>query len=331
MKYYLALVVCVLSFVSLPLHAQKTYLEYPEVQEWIDKLVREEHLDREKLETIFSSIHKNQKVIDLMDRAPERTVDWARYSRIFLNDKRIDMGQEFLVNHQKQLSQATQKYGIPENIITSILGVETYYGNQTGGHIVVESLATLAFDYPRRETFFRSELKYFLQLVDAQDLDALSLTGSYAGAMGYPQFMPSSYTSYAVDFDKDGDVDIWENESDPIGSIAYYLLRHGWTKGLPAAYRVYPKDVEAFTKLADNALKPSFSSKQVAATGIQTNLYPTANQTYSMLRLKGKNHDEYWLGTKNFYVISRYNPSYLYTMAIVRLAQLIAPQSDVVQ
>lgn len=318
-------VACFCLLFSLQAYASETYDKNPKAQKLTQELVREDQLDKKKLEAIFASIKKDKKVLRLMTGSPENKADWKRYSGIFLNDKRIKKGKAFLKKEKVQLDKATAKYGVPKNVIAAILGIETHYGEQTGGHSVVRSLATLAFEHPRRHRFFRSELKHFLRIAHEQNRNALELTGSYAGAMGYPQFMPSSYVSYAVDFDGDGDINIWQDSVDAIGSIANYLSRFGWKKGLPIGYRVHPSNTQAFIKLANNNLKPAFTSQQLDATGVASSLYPTVNKKYSLLVLTGVQPQEYWIGTKNFYVISRYNHSHLYTMAVLRLAQLIDP------
>ena len=321
-------VFCFFIPLSISVHASENYDKNPKAQKLIKELVQESQLDKKQLENIFANIKKDDKVLKLMTEAPERKADWKRYSKIFLNKKRIEKGKKFLIEEKANLDKATAIYGIPQNVIAAILGIETYYGEQTGGHSVVRSLATLAFEHPRRHKFFRSELKHFLRLAHEQNRNALELTGSYAGAMGYPQFMPSSYASYAVDFDSDGDINIWQDSVDAIGSIANYLSRFGWKKDLPIAYRVNPKNIKAFKKLAKNSLKPSFTNKQLNETGVESALYPTVNKKYSLFVLKGVKPEEYWIGTKNFYVISRYNHSHLYTMAVLRLAQLIDPSSS---
>ena len=220
------------------------------------------------------------------------------------------------------LNQAEQKFGVPKEIIVAILGVETRYGRYTGGYHVMDALTTLSFDYPRRQKFFRQQLVEFLLLAREENQDPRDLMGSYAGAMGYGQFMPSSYRAYAIDFDGDEKRDIWTNPADAVGSIANYLSRHGWKAGQPIVTRANTTG-DRFEDIANKSLKPKYTIKELAELGVTSpNRYPDGTLT-SLIKLKNKHALEYWIGFQNFYVISRYNHSRLYSMAVFQLSQLV--------
>ena len=208
-------------------------------------------------------------------------------------------------------------------MIVAIIGVETRYGRVTGRHRVVDALMTLAFDYPPRASFFRKELTQFLLLAREEGKNPTSLTGSYAGAMGFGQFIPSSYRNYAVDFDRDGVRDIWQNRTDAIGSVANYFSRHGWRGAAQVTLPVQLKaETEQLLDIANQSLKPTHSVAEMAEMGVNVDgLDPEARVL--LLRLLGGDKPEYWLGFDDFYVITRYNHSRLYAMAVYQLGQEI--------
>ena len=213
--------------------AEDNYATNPAASALIDELVEEQGFDRGELQQVFASAERQQTILEAIARPAEKTKPWHEYRNIFLTDKRERQGREFFAQHRATLARAEHETGVPAEIIVAIIGVETYYGRITGSYRVIDALSTLAFDYPRRSTFFTKELKNYLQLTHEQGFDPLAMKGSYAGAMGYGQFMPSSYRSYAVDFDDDGQIDIWNNPVDAIGSVANYFKRHGWRPGEP--------------------------------------------------------------------------------------------------
>ncbi|MCY3750083.1 MAG: lytic murein transglycosylase B, partial [Gammaproteobacteria bacterium] len=224
-----------------------------------------------------------------------------------------------------QLERAAEKYGVPVEILVAVIGVETKYGRITGGFKVINSLSTLAFDYPKRSRFFTSELKHFLLLAREQSLDPHTLAGSYAGAMGIPQFMPSSYRAYAVDFDEDGLTDIWDNPADAIGSVGNYLEEHGWRKdaGITSPATVPDSDISA---LLTDGLEPKLTMADMAEGGVAAGEEVDAAENVKLLQLENKDGYEYWLALHNFYVITRYNHSALYAMAVYQLAEAIRAQ-----
>lgn len=305
--------------------ADDNYGNNPAAIELIDELVTEEGYDRDALVTVFTSASRQDSIIDAMNRPAEKTKAWHEYRQIFINDKRIAGGVDFHREHAETLARAEAETGVPADIIVAIIGVETYYGRIAGSYRVIDALSTLAFDYPRRADFFTSELKHYLLLTRDQGMDPLQPVGSYAGAMGYGQFMPSSYRSYAVDFDADGKADIWTNPVDAIGSVANYFKAHGWTPGGPVTVRATaPAEVPEDMLSRGRALTPRFTVSEFLAAGFKVagELDPEAEAIGIEFELE--DGLEYWLGLHNFYVITRYNHSAMYAMAVYDLSQAIA-------
>lgn len=311
------LVVTFLLFLSSPVRAMD-YAEREEVQAFVKELAAEESFDEKELLSIFRHAEYKQNIIDAISRPAERVLNWDSYQDIFLTDLRVRRGIRFMHDNREALEAAEEKYGVPPVIITAIIGVETMYGRITGGYRVLDALATLSFDYPPRSKFFRGELKHFILLAREEKQMITELTGSYAGAMGLGQFIPSSYRAYAVDFDGDGFRDIWANPTDAIGSVANYLARHGWQRDgqitMPIDGQGVPGDV------FNVSLKPSRSVGELRGLGLNEDSLD-GGEMVSPMRLVGKEGDEYWLGLKNFYVITRYNHSKLYAMAVYQLSE----------
>ena len=301
----------------------ESYLARQEVEAYIVELIAEHNFSRQELEEVLAAAERRQDIIDLMRRPAERRLNWLEYGKIFLDEQRIAGGVEFWQQNQATLQRAEKEYGVPPEVIVAIIGVETRYGRVTGKHRVVDALMTLAFDYPPRARFFRKELTQFLLLAREEGKSPMSLLGSYAGAMGYGQFIPSSYRSYAVDFDQDGVRDIWQNRIDAIGSVANYFSRHGWRGVGDVTVPVQIKtETEQLRSLANESLKPTHSVAEMTEMGvIADGLDPEARVL--LLRLSGGKNPEYWLGFNDFYVITRYNHSRLYAMAVYQLGQEI--------
>jgi len=303
--------------------ATTPYKNHPDVLAFIDELVIEEGFDRQQLMEVFAQAEYKQRIIDAISRPAERVLHWDRYQDIFLTQKRLSQGLEFISSHGRLLERAEQKFGVPAEIVAAILGVETSYGRNTGSYRVLDSLSTLAFDYPRRAKFFKGELKHMLLLAREQGKEPESLMGSYAGAMGLGQFIPSSYREYAIDFDGDGQIDIWNDPADAIGSVANYLNRHGWAAGQAVVMRLQgpgPLTSEEFNV----SLKPSMTKAEARRAGLLNDLNMDVTGKVSPMKLIGKAGPEYFLGLKNFYVITRYNHSRLYAMAVFQLSQQLA-------
>ena len=296
-------------------------LQRAEVTSFIRDMVAEYNYDAGELNDVLGRAQLSEKVIAAISR-PAEALPWYRYKPIFMKPGRIKGGVEFWRRNKTQLERATEEYGIPAEIMVGIIGVETKYGRIKGSFKVINSLSTLAFDYPKRSKFFSRELKHYLLLTREQSLDPHMLKGSYAGAMGIPQFIPSSYRAYAVDFDEDGLTDIWENPTDAIGSVGNYFKQHGWREGAeiitPAS--IPDGDISA---LLTKELEPKLTMADVTAGGVITEEQINAAEKVKLLQLENKDGYEYWVALHNFYVITRYNHSALYAMAVYQLAAAI--------
>lgn len=289
----------------------------------IDQMVEEHGFDRQELTTLLSKAERQDSILEAIARPAEKAKPWHEYRKIFVTDKRRDAGVAFYKEHETTLKRAEHTYGVPAEIIVAIIGVETYYGRIAGRYKVLNALSTLAFDYPKRSPFFTKELKHYLLLTREQKQDPTVLQGSYAGAMGYGQFMPSSYRNYAVDFDEDGTADIWNNPVDAIGSVANYFKRHGWKEGGEViAPAVLGKNVPA--SLFNDGLKPKHTLAEYAEQDLTTPVRLPGNTLATAIRFDQQEGYSYWLGLPNFYVITRYNHSAMYAMCVYQLSQSIA-------
>ncbi|MEO6696999.1 MAG: lytic murein transglycosylase B [Gammaproteobacteria bacterium] len=293
----------------------------PELRGFMDEMVSKHNFQRTELAALFSQAALRPDIIEAISR-PAEAKPWHEYRNIFVTEDRIQAGVEFWNSHAADLARAEKSYGVPPEIIVAIIGVETRYGKNTGSYRVLDALSTLAFDYPPRSDFFRGELEQFLLLTREEKIPPLSLTGSYAGAMGLPQFIPSSFRSYAVDFDGDGKRDLWNNTSDAIGSVAHYFSEHGWQMGKAVAS---PAEVsgEHYLDVLENGLKPVLSIAQLREQGVRVSAPLPADALGSLLQFENESGMEYWVGLQNFYVITRYNHSALYAMAVYQLSQEI--------
>lgn len=298
------------------------YSDRPEVDAFIDEMVSEHQFSRTDMQAWFAEASKKQNIIDAISRPAEKTLTWAEYRKIFLTASRIEKGVEFWDANEATLAKAEAEFGVPAQVIVAIIGVETRYGGNKGSYRVIDALSTLGFDYPPRATFFRKELKEFFLLAREQKQNPLDLIGSYAGAMGYGQFIPSSYRAYAIDYTEDGFADIWNNSTDAIGSVANYFRRHGWKKGEPVVVRMRVSD-----NYDDSILNDSLKPKHTVASLLEKGYIPVeslAEQEANAIRLDGEKGTEFWMGLNNYYVITRYNHSRLYAMAVWQLSQEIA-------
>jgi len=271
---------------------------------------------------LLGQAKKQQSIIDAMSRPAEKRLNWGQYRKIFIKDKRIKGGMKFWKENQVLLEQAEKTYGVPAQIITAIVGVETFYGRITGKYSVLDSLYTLGFHYPPRAKFFRSELEEFLQLTREEGVSPTEPLGSYAGAMGRPQFISSSFRAYAVDFDKDGKRDIWGNNADVIGSVANYFKRHGWKAGEPVAQLVTGAK-KGFDEEIKAGYKPSLDVNALIDKGIILGSSLDKDAKVALLEMESDDGNEYWVASPNFYAITRYNHSPLYAMAVFQLSEAI--------
>lgn len=303
-----------------------------DTQALVDELV-EQGIPEQWLDETLAQASYTQSVLDAMEGAAERRLQWHEYRAIFMTEQRIQEGADFMQAHSETLARAESTYGVPAEIITAIIGVETYYGRHKGQHRVLDSLATLAFHHPVRGPFFRGELAAFLRIAYEQHVDPAELRGSYAGAMGYPQFIPTSYQAYAVDFDDDGIRDLWENPVDAIGSVANYFAEHGWKPGADIYHQATGPETLSDTLSASLSFNqtstPSVTVAQLAEHGIEPAqpLDGELNVVPLMFEF-ADGETRYRIGEFNFYVITRYNHSHLYAMAVTELAEAIAQQYE---
>lgn len=297
-------------------------VERRDVQAFIREMVAQHRFNAVQLRATFSRAQTQPSIIAAMSR-PAESKPWHAYRPIFISAKRIQGGVEFWRANAAALARAEQVYGVPPEYVVAIIGVETQYGGNMGKYRVLEALATLAFDYPRRAAYFRKELENFLLLARGEGIDPLAPRGSYAGAMGYGQFMPSSFRSYAVDFDGDGHRDLWRNPRDAIGSVANYFNKHGWRAGQPVASPAAVSGGRYPALISRRVGQPQYSVASLRGQGVTPEERISDGQMAMLLELQGRDGPEYWLGFHNFYVITRYNTSQLYAMAVYQLSQAI--------
>jgi membrane-bound lytic murein transglycosylase B len=295
------------------------YDTHPRVDEFTAEVQKDYGIPAAEVKQWLTQAEKMDSVLEAIQRPAEGTMNWARYQDIFLTEKRTNAGKNFLENQAEVLQAAEDKYGVPKEIITAIIGVETYYGTRQGSYRVLDSLSTLAFDYPKRPLFWR-ELKAMFALARDEGVDPGTIKGSYAGAMGYGQFIPTSYLAYAVDGDGDGKRDLWGNPIDAIHSVANYFKVHGWKTGEPVTQRVKVSG-DSYEPLVNVSRKPQHVVSDLTTAGV-TLTYPVAGDNpANLIKLEGKQGDEFWLGEYNFYVITQYNHSKLYAMAVYQLSE----------
>ena len=291
--------------------------------ELIKKALIEEHnFSAQEIKFIIGQAEKQQKIIDSMNSPAEFTWTWDRYRKLFIEPKRIKNGKLFIKNNLDTLERAEAQFGVPKEVITAILGVETRYGKIMGSYRVLDALSTLSFDYPRRSNFFSQELINLLLLARENNLDIFKLKGSYAGAMGYGQFIPSSYRAYAVDFDNDGSVDLLNSVDDAIGSIANYLFQHGWKSNYPIIWEVN-NSFESFNlDLVNNVRKKvNFDRKTMSPKNAIDFNFEGLITDVLLLSYETNESTNYFVGTRNFIAITKYNVSHFYAKAVYDLAQ----------
>lgn len=291
------------------------------VDPFINKMVEQHQFKRAELVNLFKSVEIKDKIIETMQR-PAEGMPWYKYRKIFIQDKRIQGGVKFWQENVQSLTAMQQKYGLPEEIIVAIIGVETLYGARTGGHRVIDALATLGFAYPKRSKFFLSELENFLLLCREENMNPLEPVGSYAGAMGMPQFMPSSYRHYAADFEGDSKRDIWNNPSDAIASVANYFAKHHWQPGKGIAFKVTAQG-EKYKQGLSKGLRPDLTAAQLKQLNIKLPCKISDNERLKLFSFEQENGKDLWVGLENFYVITRYNHSPLYALAVLQLSQAV--------
>jgi membrane-bound lytic murein transglycosylase B len=305
--------------------ANAVELDQPEVKSFIDSMVEEHDFNREELRDILGEAEIKQNIIDLISRPAEKTKTWGEYREHFLTRERIHAGADFWAANEDTLLSISDATGVPIEILVGIIGVETYFGRITGSYRVIDALSTLAFAYPPRSKFFRRELEQYLLLVREEGMPATEATGSYAGAMGRPQFMPSSYRAYAVDSTGDGKRDIWNDWTDVAGSIANYFLEHGWRPGEEVTVQASLGGAwQGEVPKPRNTLKASQTVASLSRLGVMFVTDLPASSAGELLTLEGNEGTEHWVGFHNFFVITRYNRSVMYALAVHQLGQEIA-------
>ena len=292
------------------------------ISEFIAEMVKEHQFDKTELDNLFKQAQLHQNILDAISR-PAEGKPWYEYRPIFVNRERVRGGVLFWTENTRTLDEVVSEYKVSPEILVAIVGVETRYGKHKGNYPVLDSLSTLAFAYPPRAKFFRSELKHYLLMAREEKFDPLSLKGSYAGAMGMPQFIPSSFRHYAVDFDKSGQRDLWDSVPDVLGSIGNYFKRHGWKAGEPVAHKVEVSGLK-YQALIDGSLKPRHSVEQLRLAGVALPNDLPQDLKGSLVQFDNGDGVEHWVVWNNFYVISRYNHSALYSMAVYQLSKEIA-------
>lgn len=292
-------------------------------------MAKEHGFTEDYVTTILSKAKKSQKILDLIS-SPAEGKDWYEYRPIFIEQSRIKLGVEFLEENKALLEKAEKEFQVPAEIITAIIGVETKYGRIQGNDSVLDALNTLAFHYPKRAKFFAGELAEYFVLAREQGWKMEEPKGSYAGAMGMGQFIPTSYRHYTVDFDGDGKINLFKSNADAIGSVANYFKVHGWRMGEPVAEFV-DVDESMAAKFENDQLKPKFTIGAMKKAGLDYQGQADEKDIAGIYHYKQTDRYDYWLGFHNFYVITRYNRSPMYAMAVYQLSQEIKAEYDVKQ
>ncbi|HUQ73897.1 MAG TPA: lytic murein transglycosylase B [Burkholderiales bacterium] len=312
---------CVMLALALPAASQpaaQPYGERSEVQAFIADLVQRHGFTESELQQLFSKVQRTDPVLQFMTPAERPT--WQDYRAMFVNEARIAAGLAFWKANRRALARAEREYGVPAQFIVAIIGVETYYGRNMGRWRVIDALSTLAFDYPSRAPFFRGELEQYLLLAREGGLDVFALRGSYAGAIGIPQFMPGSLRRYGVDFDGDGAIDLRRSSVDAVGSVANFLKEHGWRAGEPVIYRARVTN-DAARKYVDGSVTPKYPVGELIAGGLELHPAPASTEALGVLVALGEDHR---VGLQNFWVITRYNRSAFYATVVSDLAAALA-------
>jgi membrane-bound lytic murein transglycosylase B len=294
----------------------------PEVEEFIGQMVRQNQFEEAALRQVFTQLKAQEGVVKAI-AAPATAKPWHEFRNIFVTPARISGGLEFWQQHAELLVRARDVYGVPEEIVVAIIGVESIYGRRLGSFRVIDALYTLGFEMTERAAFFRGELEQFLLLARENALDPLAVKGSFAGAMGMPQFIPTSYRKFAVDFDGDGKINLWDSAADVIGSVANYLRHFGWVWGQPVTVPARITGTQ-FREVLEAGLKPQLTLQQMQTKGVEAIEELPPDFQAGLFALDAEQGQEYWLALNNFYVITRYNRSKNYAMAVYQLAKAIA-------
>ena len=317
--------VLVLSLLLLPFSLQAAklnkgdYRYRSDVEDFISRVAASSDYTEKELIELFSQVKHQRDLFERMDKPAEKLA-WHQYRKIFLTDKRINAGIKFWQENRDLIAQVEEKFQVPAEIFVAIVGVETFYGIYKGKSPVFDTLVTFAFDYPKRAEFFTRELEQFLILSRENQLDTRAIMGSYAGAMGMPQFISSSYRNYAVDGDGDGKANLFDSLPDILASVANYFNKHGWVAGEAIAYPISLQGKQRAPEIKPS-MKPAQRWKEFRRAGFSSATALDDELQLALLKFEQEDHDEYWAGLQNFYVITRYNHSPLYAMAVYQLSQ----------
>ena len=313
------------------------YEQRADVRAFIDELARDYGFPRAALKRWFRGVRYQPKIVEAMQRPLVEPPKWFEYAPQFLSKARVDGGVAFWHEHAAALARAEADFGVPAEIVVAIIGVETFYGRNVGGYRVIDALTTLAFDYPRRAAFFRGELREFLLLARDEGFSPLAPKGSFAGAFGVPQFMPGSVRRYAIDYDGDGHIDLWESGDDAVGSVANYLARHDWLRGQPiwSPATIAPSQRDAALGKLDGGISErrplaAWNADGVAAERLPDPLSPEPVGLLALEESPDADGEQLRVLVvfPNFYVITRYNKSRLYAAAVTSLAAAIRAQFE---
>lgn len=292
-------------------------------EQFIEELAESHQLDPARIRELLAGAERNTDVLSAIQR-PWEARPWHEYHGIFLTDRRVERGVEFWQEHRETLERAQAEYGVPAQMIVAIIGVETFFGEYMGNYRVLDALYSLGFYYPPRQRFFRSELAEFIRLAEKEQLDTLEVKGSYAGAMGFGQFISSSYRAYAVDFDGDGKRDLLNNKADAIGSVANYFARHRWQQGQPVAIPAWPNRVDDLSALTEGRAQTlTHTVGSLREAGVDFISQMPDDTPARLFEFEQEDGASYWVGLPNFYTITRYNHSPLYAMAVYLLSEEI--------
>jgi membrane-bound lytic murein transglycosylase B len=303
--------------------APPSYAKRDDVRQFIAAMVQRHGFTKKQLESVFSRVQAQPAVLKSMTLAPESSRAWQNYRAIFVNAQRIEAGVRFWNRHAPALERASAEFGVPEEVVLGIIGVETTYGRNMGSYRVIDALTTLAFDSPNRGEFFRSQLESYLLYTRETKTDVFRMKGSYAGAIGIPQFMPGSYRQYAIDYDGDGRKDLADSPADAIGSVANFLREHGWQRGQAAAVPA-AVDGAAARLLVDSGFKPLYRAADLPSFGVKPSRDLGDDTLCALIELESPGQpSEYWVGLQNFYVLTRYNRASFYGIAVLELGRAV--------
>jgi len=318
-----------LTLLPLLLLAPAAYSAVPESKvfnNFIKHMVHKHGFDEYSLRKRFKSVEIQQSILETIAK-PAESKPWFEYREIFMTENRISGGVQFWLENEHILEALEHKYKIPQEVMIAILGVESNYGEQNGKYRVIDALSTLAFAYPPRSKYFQKELESYLLLSRKEHLDPMKIMGSYAGATGLPQFMPSSYQSYPVDFNHDHKRDIWKNNADALASIANYFAKNHWQPGAGIAFPVKAKG-DAYRQVMNTELKPDITITELRNLQIEVPAQLANSEKVKLLNFQQPGGEDLWVTLHNFYVITRYNQSPLYAMAVYQLSQAIAERKN---